>query len=361
MAKNQVITLPFVLLLWDYWPLRRMFVRGQAASAIGTTAAIPPRSLAWLLLEKVPLLILSAASAVITLESRRTGQMTNIFTPYPFVTRLGNAIVSYLRYTCKAFWPSHLAVVYPHPGNSIETWQVVAGVLFLLSISTLVILARSRRYLLVGWLWFLGTLVPMIGLVQVGVHAMADRYAYLSLLGLFIMICWSVVDFAAEGHISTPWLAGVSTAALLALTLVAHQQVGYWRDDFTLWSHAVQVTQRNWFAEEYLGSTLLTMGRREDAMAHLRTAAEIYPQQAQIFFFMGTCEQERGNLKQAIEQYRKVLSLTQNDIPTYAWLRYLAFARLGKAYRDLGDPVLAWESIESAKSLVRQYKNIPRN
>ena len=361
MAKNQVITLPFVLLLWDYWPLRRMFAGGLEASVPVTTAAIPPKGLRWLLLEKVPLFILSAASAVITLEARRAGNMMNTLHPYPFVTRLGNAIVSYLRYIGKAFWPSHLAVVYPYPGNSIRTWQVVAGVLFLLATSTLVIMARRRRYLLVGWFWFVGTLVPMIGLVQVGVHGMADRYAYLPMVGLFIMICWSVADFAEERHISTAWLAGVSTAALLALTLIAHRQVGYWRDNVTLWSHTVQVTQGNWFAEEYLGASLLRTGQREDAMAHLRTAAAIYPQQAQIFFFMGTCEQERGNLQQAIEQYRKVISLTQNDIPTNAWLRYLAFKNLTEVYRNLGDTAHAWESFESAKSLFRQYNEKSRD
>src|SRR5271165_55118 len=172
MAKPQVITLPFVLLLWDYWPLRRMFATGRPAVA---ETVMPARSFSWLVLEKLPLIALSAASAVVTIMAQQeAGAMSG---PHwqPFPIRIENAVVSYVRYVGKAFWPSHLALVYPHPGSSLPAWQVMTAPLLLLAVSALVVAARHRRrYLLVGWLWFLGTLVPMIGLVQVGVQAMAD-------------------------------------------------------------------------------------------------------------------------------------------------------------------------------------------
>src|SRR5208283_139511 len=215
MAKPQVITLPCVLLLWDYWPLRRMFATRQELSAAGTTAGMPAKTLSWLVVEKLPLFALSAASAVITIKAQQAGHAMRL---YPRSIRLENAIVSYASYVKKAFWPMDLSPMYPHPGDSLAKWQVFAAVLFLLASSALIAAEwRRRSYLMVGWLWFVGTLVPMIGLVQVGVQAMADRYAYLPLVGLFIMVCWAVADWVDRRHISTAWLVSASTAALLAL------------------------------------------------------------------------------------------------------------------------------------------------
>ncbi len=196
MAKPQVITLPFILLLWDYWPLQRMLVEGQPA-AIGTGAAVPPRRFSSLLLEKLPLVALSAISAVITVMAQRRG---GINPELSLSARLANAIVCYARYVGKAVWPTHLAPMYPHPGSSLANWEVFSALLFLMVVTALVIAARRRRYLPVGWLWFLGTLIPMIGLVQVGRQAMADRYAYVPFLGLFIMMCWGVADCAVAGR-----------------------------------------------------------------------------------------------------------------------------------------------------------------
>jgi protein O-mannosyl-transferase len=352
MSKPQIVTFPFVVLLWDYWPLRRMFAGRDETSQ--TAQVVPGRSFSWLVLEKVPLFILSALSAVITLKAQRAGHGMNPSNAYPFVARLGNAVVSYLRYTGKTFWPSHLAVLYPHPAGSINTWQVVAGVLFLLVTTGLVIVARSR-YLLVGWFWFLGTLVPMIGLVQVGAQAMADRYAYLPLVGLFIMVCWGVADVAAQLHISNAWLAAAGATALVALAVTAHRQIGVWKDNVTLWSHAVEVTSGNWIAEENLGATFLKLGRMDQAMAHFRRAAAIQPHDGQIFLYMGTGEQQRGNFQQALAQYQQVIIVTQGDIAHNTLLRYLAFTNMAEVYRDLGDTAHAQESIQAAKSLVREY------
>ncbi|HKD74498.1 MAG TPA: hypothetical protein VKB76_03350, partial [Ktedonobacterales bacterium] len=253
MAKPQVITFPFVLLLWDNWPLGRLALRsspfafrqkhltqtsgerrtanseqrfGEGRTANSEQRSGDQRSLAFLLLEKLPLLALSAASAAITVRAQyEAGSMSG---PHwqPFPARIENAVVAYARYLGKAIWPSHLSIMYPHPGNTLKLWQVFGALVLLLAITAVVVVERHRRkYLLVGWLWFLGTLVPMIGLVQVGVQAMADRYAYLPFIGLFLMICWGAGDFADERHIAPAWQAGASVAILLALAVTARHQL----------------------------------------------------------------------------------------------------------------------------------------
>ena len=244
MSKPQVVTFPFILLLWDYWPLQRMFAPNHAVSL---NRPVPqnaePKSFTWLLLEKLPLFGLSAASAIVTVKAQgAAGAMRGPFNTFPFPSRLGNAIISYPRYLGKAIWPTHLAFLYPHPGRSLAIWEIIAAAVFLLATSIVVVVYRRRRYLFVGWFWFLGTLLPMIGLVQVGPQAMADRYAYLPLVGLFIMTCWGVSDWASRRRISNRWLASASIAALAVLSVTAHRQIGYWKDDVTLWSHTVNVT-----------------------------------------------------------------------------------------------------------------------
>jgi len=368
MAKPQVITLPFVLLLWDYWPLQRMFPSSvQSGSQGGPGAAVPARSFSWLVVEKLPLLALSAASAVLTLKAQKAGgAIGNGLNSYPFPLRLENATDSYVRYVAKALWPSHLAIFYPHVEGLLNPWQVAGASILLLAITALVIAGRHRRYLLVGWLWFLGTLVPMIGVVQVGTQAMADRYAYLPFIGLFIMGCWGVPDLllsrrtaasegsanlAGHGYLSIAGLAVVSFSILLALLLVTRRQLDYWADDLTLWSHAAQVTRGNWLAEDMVGEALRDKGEPEAAMQHFRAAVAIYPAAPFPYFHIGLYEQEHGNLPEAIAQYKKVISLTQNDPALFASLRLAAFTNLSVVYRDLGDFTNAGESRAMAEQL----------
>jgi hypothetical protein len=349
MAKPQVITFPFVLLLWDYWPLRRMFADQASANA-----ALPSRSFFWLAMEKVPLLALSAASAVVTIKAQATGgAMSGPLNTYPFLMRLENAIVSYVRYLAKAIWPSRLAFMYPH--SPFAAWQVVAAFSLLAIITWAVFAGRRHRYLLVGWLWFLGTLVPMIGLVQVGAQAMADRYAYLPLIGLFIMICWGVSEEARQRNLATASVAAVSLAALLMLAVVARRQITYWKDNVALWAHTVQVTRDNWIAENNLGAALLDEGQPEAAIGHFRAAEAIYPYDPRTFLFIGFYEQRRGNLRAAIAEYQHVLDVTQNDVWNNAKLRDNAFVNMGYAYRDLGDQARAAESFAAAEQQRREF------
>jgi hypothetical protein len=348
MAKPQIITLPFVLLLWDYWPLRRMCADSPAV--LSHAQVVPAKRFFALVLEKAPLLVLAAASAVITLHVQREAT-----TPYPLPVRLANAVVSYAWYVAKAFWPSHLALLYPHPAGSPPMRQMIAAVLLLLAVTALVVAAHRRRYLLVGWLWFLGTLVPMIGLVQVGRQAMADRYAYLSFVGLFLMVCWGAADWCEQLHLRPEWLWAVSVAVLLALAVVTHRQIGYWKDSYALWTRSIQVTSPNHEAENNLGVMLMNDGRLEEALPHLRAAVALSPLSPMDNLNLGMCQQRQGNLTQAVEQYRTVIRLTQDDIPNNVKWRFDAFKNLRVAYRDLGDSPHAQQSNEEVQNLLREY------
>lgn len=342
MAKPQVITFPFVLLLWDYWPLRRMSLGKESA----TDSGFPQKSLRSLVEEKLPLFGIAAASAVITMKAQRAGGAVLSLASSPLSIRLANAIVSYVRYIGKAFWPTPLAPMYPHPGASLRAWQVYGGLLILLAITMLVAERRTHRYLPVGWLWFLGTMIPMIGLVQVGRQAMADRYAYLPLLGVFIMICWGISDFVRDKRLPQTLLPALSCVVILALAIVAHRQIGYWADNVTLWAHTVEVTGPNYVAQDDLGGALMTQNRLEEAIGHFREAAAIHPVDPISNFNIGFYDQRHGDLRKAIEQYKKAIILTTSPA-----LKTQALNNMGLAYRDLGDLDRARECFESAKKM----------
>ena len=355
MAKPQVITFPFVLLLWDYWPLRRMFAGSEKASSGGELTAMPERSLSWLVLEKLPLIAICAASAAITLKAQRAAGAMSGLNWHPFSVRLENAIVSYARYLGVAFWPSSLSLYYPHPGDSLVLWQVIVAGAILLAVTLLVVAGRRRRYLLVGWLWFLGTLVPMIGLVQVGNQGRADRYAYLSFIGLFIMVCWGVAEVARQRQISGAPLAAASALLLIVLAVMTHRQVAYWDDNVTLWSHAVEVTKNNYVAEDHLGGALLADGRIEAAMPHFYRAVAINPDDPDSNLNIGGYEQQQREFAQAVAQYKKVISSTQGSLVLNAGVRAKAFNNMGYAYRELGDLAHARGSFEAAVAANPQY------
>jgi protein O-mannosyl-transferase len=352
MAKPQVITFPFVLLLWDYWPLQRIFPPKDGSSGRTQSTALPARSLTWLIVEKLPLFALSAASAVLTIKAQRTtGALNGVFTSYPFSIRLENAIVSYVRYLGKAIWPAHLAVYYPHPESLLDPWQVAGAAVVLLAITALVIAGRRRRYFLVGWFWFLGTLIPMSGLVQVGAQAMADRYAYLPFIGLFLMFCWGVADFQPaagradskwleEGHTSSTWLTVACIALLVALAAVAHQQLWYWRNSLALWEHAAETTAGNWMAEDMLGAVTLELGKGDLALAHFQSALALNPNDPISNVNIGNWNLYAGHPRDAIEYYQNVLRYPRAP----EVLKTKAAEGLQRAYRELGTDNAAVEA-----------------
>ncbi len=347
MSKPQVVTLPFVLLLWDYWPLERMFASELPSS--GKAERAPARSLPWLLLEKIPLLALSAVCAVLTVWAQRTGGGYN---PEPTLSlRLENAVVSYVRYIGRAFWPSHLALLYPFPRTSFPAWQTSLALLLLIAISAWAVWARQRRYLLVGWLWFLGTLVPMIGLVVVAWQAMADRFAYLPFVGLFIMVSWGIADWAEQRKVSLAWQAVPACALLLALAIVTHRQIGYWHDDVALWTHTAQITRDNYIAEDNLAGALMKVNRPDDAYIHFLRAAEINPTYPLTLMALAVHNQREGKPREAIAQYKQAIAGIQHDAYQNHAMLQAAFTNMGHAYLDLGEFAQARDSLQATLAL----------
>ena len=337
MAKPMVLTLPFVLLLLDYWPL------GRAKGSLSGASELPRESWAKLVTEKVPLFALSAASAAITMKAQQAGGAIRSTTQFSLGVRVENALVAYGMYLWKTIWPARLAPLYPHPGDSLAAWQVISSVLVLGAVTALVWRFRSKPYLLVGWLWFLGTLVPVIGLVQVGDQAMADRYAYIPLIGIFIMIAWTAVDLAEARRI--PLAARIVAAAcvLIALATVTHAQLLYWQSNSDLWSHTLDVTRKNFIAEDNLGGALLLEGKPEEAYPHFQAAAQINPQDPMSHANLGAYLQEHGRLQEAVEQYNATIRLTSDR-----GLLASTYANQGTAYRELGDFAKARASYDKA-------------
>jgi tetratricopeptide (TPR) repeat protein len=351
MSKPMVITLPIVLLLLDYWPLGRM----HFSANIESRDEASPRFAAstqpvWrLCLEKVPLLLLSAGSAIVTMLAQRAGGAVLTSAEHSPLLRLENVIVCYVLYIKKAFWPSHLAALYPYP-HTLPAWQVAASALFLVAVTCAVLKYREHRYLVVGWFWYLGTMVPMIGLIQVGNQAMADRYAYLPLIGLFIMIVWAAADCASARQLSANYLATAGLVTLLALSAVTRIQLSYWHDDFSLWSHALAVTQHNYVAENNLAIALTKQGRLDDAIILFRAASALEPGDAVSQLNLGIYAQQHGDFQQAAARYANVLRLA-----TDAQIRASAYANLGTVYFALRDYPQAQQNFDSAMKLKRVF------
>jgi len=349
MSKPMVITFPLVLLLLDYWPLGRVALGnpGRSPVAVGGYEASYPT---WkLCLEKAPLLTLSAGSAVITMIAQKKGGAVLTSAAHAPLLRLENVFVSYALYIEKAVWPTHLAALYPYP-HALPPWEVATATLFLLAVTAAVLIYREHRYLLVGWFWYLGTMVPMIGLVQVGNQAMADRYAYLPLIGLFIMIVWAAAEWADPRHVSAKLLAPAGFAALLGLSVVTHIQLSYWHDDLILWTHALAVAPNNFVAENNLASALIRQGRNDEAIVHFRAASALEPQDATSQLNLGIYAQEHGDMQQAEGRYLYVLQLA-----TDTQLRASAYANLGTVYFAIHEYDKAQQNFDSAVKLDRAF------
>ena len=313
MAKPMLVTLPFVLLLLDYWPLGR-FQFGQIVKSVGQQSRKSLNAFShWklsrhLLLEKIPLFALSAISSIVTFLVQRTaGAVTSVET-LPLKLRIANTFVSYLTYIQKMVWPSRLAMFYPYPDKTDLIWQTVVFALLLLIISLGVVwLMRRRRYLLTGWLWYLGTLVPVIGLVQVGDQALADRYTYVPLTGLFIIIAWGVPDLIAKWRFRKPALAASAIAVLLALSICAYLQHRHWRDTITLCEHALEVTEDNYVAHFCMADDSLRKGKIDRAIADYRQCLRIKPSYFKALGGLAAALRRQGKTDQAIKYYTQAI------------------------------------------------------
>ena len=332
MAKPMLVTLPCVLLLLDYWPLGRIkfaFTGGENHAEPCCCAHISERkSLAFLVLEKIPFFILSAASSVVTLIVQAKTRVP--ITLLSAKARIANALVSYTSYIEKMLWPRNLAAFYPHPGSTLPIWQVIIALVVLFCISVLVIqCGRRAPYLIVGWLWYLGTLLPVIGLVQVGTQAMADRYTYIPLVGLYIIIAWSVYDVVVRRRHCGIILAGMTLVVCIPLMICTFRQVGYWRNSASLFERALKVTSKNYVAHTGLGVVFAEQGDIEKAIHHFNAALQIKPGDIDAHFNLGKALAQQQKVSEAIEHYTKVLSLNPEHANAHNSLALL-LAQQGK-------------------------------
>jgi hypothetical protein len=321
MSKPMAVSLPLILLLVDYWPLDRY-------------ADLPWRS-RWtrLTVEKIPLFLMSVAASKVTVAAQRAGGALADTTKLPFAVRLGNAIISYVAYIGKTVWPAKLSVFYPHPEQSLNWSDVIAATVILAAISVAVFYFRQARYLAMGWLFFFVTLVPVIGIVQVGRQAMADRYAYVPCVGLFIIVAWGLTDLASS--INVPRLIPALTALslVIALGVAAAGYLQYWQNGVTLFTHAGTVAGRpDSEFEEDLGDALASSGRIDEAFAHYRQACILRPAYAFCHYNMAEILFTRHQLRDALDQYRAAVSFTDS--------KDMAFSSLinsGEISLELGD------------------------
>jgi protein O-mannosyl-transferase len=313
MAKPMVVTLPFALLLLDVWPLER--VKGSTWRS--------------LVLEKAPLFAMSAASGLITVAVQGRGGTVASGVVLPLGGRIANALTAYVAYLAKTFWPAHLAAYYPYP-SSIQVARVAGSLILLGALTALAVrLARRHPYVPVGWFWYLGTLVPAIGLIQVGTQAMADRYTYIPLIGIFIVLAWGVPELVARWPRSRVALLGAAAVALLACTAATRAQVRHWSDSKALWTHALRVTKENYAAHTYMGNALSLEGDLEGAIDQYEEALRIRPDYPEAHNNLGPALARTGRLDEAVASFTEAVRLRPNFADAHSNLG-LALASQGK-------------------------------
>jgi cytochrome c-type biogenesis protein CcmH/NrfG len=299
MSKPMLVTLPFVLLLLDHWPLDR--IRGRFWKRVA---------------EKIPLLALSAVSSIGTLVAQKgaVGWTEEL----PILERINNAIISYVLYIWQMVWPANLAVFYPHPENRLLPWEIISSLLLLVCVTAIAIALRKQRpYLITGWLWYLGMLVPVIGLVQVGWQGRADRYTYLPQIGLYIAITWTVADLTAFWRRQRTILSTAAILTIGVLTWRAWAQTWYWRDSETLFKHALAVTTNNDVAENNLGIVYLRQGNVDEAISLLQAAVDLRPDNSPAHENLAKALLQKGKVADALIHYQKLLELQPDNIEVH--------------------------------------------
>ena len=311
MSKPMLVTLPFVLLLLDYWPLGRFssFKFQDSSSELPSTLN---SQLLTLLLEKLPLFGLAVASGMVTIFAQ-TGALSPLDRT-PLSLRAGNALISYVAYLGQMFWPSGLAVLYPFAAGNVGVSRVMLSLVLLAGISTgAFVLRRQRPYLLTGWLWYLIMLVPVIGILQVGSQARADRYTYLPQIGLYVLLTWAVADLCAGWRHRRMVLGGGATTILIALIFCARGQTSYWRNSESLWTHTLACTSGNAFACNNLGVTLLRQGKVDEAIPHFQKALQINPDDTEAHNGLGSALFQKGKVDEAIPHFQKALQIKPDN------------------------------------------------
>ena len=336
MAKPMLVTWPLVFLLLDYWPLGRPEF---------STGVVRPRTNWWpLIAEKLPFFALALLSGVLTvLAQQRAGAVIGLEAVSP-TARAANAALAYVNYLGMTVWPTGLVALYPHPKEYVS-WLAAAGALALLVLATSVLtgVVRSRRYLAVGWLFYLATLVPVIGIVQVGVQAMADRYTYVPLIGIFVLVSWALADWVERRRQLRVAAATASAAALIALAWLSRQQVGHWRDTLSLFGHALAHTEANPIAQVHFASALQELGRFDEAAEHYRAALSFQPDDPYALTGLGNSLLRTGRSVEARHAFDAAIE-SGADLPE-------AFIGLGNYYMAQRDAASAYRAFHRAIEL----------
>jgi len=315
MSKPMLVTWPFVLLLLDYWPLRRSAECGMPNAEPGARGKVEGHTLSWMKLvwEKIPCFALAAAASVVTFVVQKHGGSLMAADKLPLGARGGNALISYCRYLGKLFWPADLAVFYPLPQHWPPERVLLAGGL-ILGISVLAFVLRRRSpFLLMGWLWFVGTLVPVIGLVQVGGQAMADRYSYLPSQGVLVCAVWGAYELTRRWRYHVIALSLAGSAAIVLCMVLTRQQLGYWKNSETLFRHALDVTQNNYLAHDNLGTALSEKGQIDEAIRQYQEAIRLNPDYDPAHNNLGMALGEKGQINEAIGQFQEAIRLKPDD------------------------------------------------
>jgi tetratricopeptide (TPR) repeat protein len=314
LSKPMIVTLPCVLLLLDFWPLGRVanlkFEISNPSNFKSQTS-----TLAQLIVEKVPFFILTAISCAVTFLAQKNAGAMRSLGDFPMTLRMENSLVSYVVYLRRLFWPNDLAIFYPHP-TSIPLWQFTGSALFIAAITALVVgQLKKRPYLAVGWFWYFGSLVPAIGLVQVGVQARADRYTYIPYIGLFIGLIWGVCDLAGrlkEPRRIRPVLFGLSAATLIACAILSAWYIQFWQNSKTLFARALQVTTENFIAHHSLGTALANENKNDEAEKHFREAIRLHPRFPEAEQNLGNILLGKTNYDEALLHYKKAVEYRPN-------------------------------------------------
>ncbi len=346
MSKPMLVTLPFVLMLLDYWPLERW----QKAMAAPGRVIMSAGGLIW---EKIPFIFLTIASSILTFRAQNKEGAIASDAILPFITRAANAIVAYAAYLEKTFWPFHLGVFYPYD-FFLPLWKIFISGLIIIFITTAVLYYIKRLpFLFVGWFWYLGTLIPVIGLVQVGGQAMADRYTYLPSIGIAIMLAWGIPLLFKREDIRRKVLLPLGTAVIVILAFLTWQQCGYWKNSIELFSHALQVTKDNPRAHLYLGLALLKEGKLDEAMVHYNRSIRMESNNAVYRYNRGVVYTKLGQYQKAIEDYNCAIRLNSNYADAYS--------SRGAVYFTLGQYQKAIENLNEAIRLKPDYADAYNN
>ena len=317
LSKPMLVTLPFVLLLLDFWPLNRLDLIQTGNNGNNNLKVMRESSGRWsslpsLILEKIPLIMLAAVSCGITIHAQKSWGALGSLEGLPIGIRIANAIISYVAYLWKMLWPLNLAAFYPYP-DAFHPFEVISCLLILLSITGLILFfSKSFPYLMVGWLWYLGTLIPVIGIMQVGSQSMADRYTYIPLIGIFISLVWGLWELFCRLRHGKIAFGVVSVTALVLFTVITQIQVGLWKNSETLFRHAIEVTKNNYMAHNNLGVVLSDKGDAEGAIREYQEALRINPMFYLAHFNLGLAYTKKGEANRAIEYYVKGLQINPN-------------------------------------------------